>query len=105
MASLFQFGALRLMPTHLYSQPSRTTTSKHYDPKFKKLRKLKYMKVELPNMNEDFESMTPEKVRQKMKERGLMPARPWVERQYYISATGKHYPQFSILLIIHYLFI
>ncbi|KOB73905.1 putative mitochondrial ribosomal protein l45 [Operophtera brumata] len=85
---LTKFGALRLIPTHVYSQPSRTTTSKHYNPKFKRLRAQKYLKVELPNMNEDFEAMTPEKIRQKMKERGLMPARPWMERQYYISATG-----------------
>lgn len=74
----------------MYSQPSRTTTSKHWNPKYKKLRAQKYLKVDLPDLNEDFESMSPEKIRQKMKERGLMPARPWMERQFYISATGRN---------------
>lgn len=45
------------------------------------------MKIELPDMNED-ENMSPEKVRQKMKERGLMPPRPWMERPFYIASTG-----------------
>lgn len=40
-------------------------------------------------MNEDTEDMTPEKMRQKMKERGVLPPRPWMERPFYISATGQ----------------
>lgn len=85
---LLQLGSLRLTPIVLGSQPGRTTTTKHYNPKFKKERKGKFLKVELPNFSEDTSNMTPEKIRQKMKERGLLPPRPWMERPFYISATG-----------------
>lgn len=83
-----KFGLLRLTPAMGYIQASRTTTSKHYVPKFKKLRAQKYLKVKLPNLNEDFDTMSREKMRQKMKERGVVPPRPWMERPFYISATG-----------------
>lgn len=73
----------------LLAQPSRTTTTKHYNPKFKKMRAQKYMKIELPDFSEDAQEMSQEKMRQKMKERGLIPPRPWMERAFYISATGK----------------
>ncbi|KAI8426799.1 hypothetical protein MSG28_014482 [Choristoneura fumiferana] len=85
---LSKLSGLRLVPTAILAVTSRTTTSKHYDPKFKKLRKEKYLKIELPDYNEDTNSMPKEKLRQKMKERGMMPPRPWIERPFYISATG-----------------
>ncbi|KAL0818737.1 hypothetical protein ABMA28_008068 [Loxostege sticticalis] len=85
---LSKMGALRLTPVAVYTQASRTTTSKHWDPKFKKLRAKKFLKVDLPNFNEDFDTMSREKLRQKMKERGVLPPRPWMERPFYISATG-----------------
>lgn len=47
------------------------------------------MKFELPDLNEDTQEMSQEKMRQKMKERGLLPPRPWMERSFYISATGQ----------------
>ncbi|XP_026739227.1 probable 39S ribosomal protein L45, mitochondrial [Trichoplusia ni] len=84
---LSKMGSLRLAPV-IFTQPSRTTTSKHFIPKFKKQRAQKYLKVELPDPNEDFAALGPEKIRQKMKERGLLPPRPWMERPFYISATG-----------------
>ncbi|XP_075984876.1 mitochondrial ribosomal protein L45 [Anticarsia gemmatalis] len=84
---LSKMGALRIAPT-VFIQPHRTTTSKHYNPKFKKLRAEKFMKFELPNPNEDFSQLSPGKMRQKMKERGVLPPRPWMERPFYISATG-----------------
>lgn len=82
-------SSLRLVPAAVYTQASRTTINKHFDPKFKKLRKGKVLRVKLPDFNEDFESMPREKLRQKMKERGVLPPRPWMERPFYISATGK----------------
>ncbi|CAG4985557.1 unnamed protein product [Colias eurytheme] len=85
---LVKFNQLRLLPTAVYLQANRTTTTKHYNPKFKKLRKEKYLKVELPDFNEDFESISQERMRQKMKERGVVPPRPWSDRPFYISATG-----------------
>ncbi|CAG9568366.1 unnamed protein product [Danaus chrysippus] len=69
-------------------QPYRTTTSKHYNPKFRKHRGQKVLKIDLPDMNEDPDTIPPEKLRQKMKERGVLPPRPWIERPFYISATG-----------------
>ncbi|XP_059051817.1 large ribosomal subunit protein mL45 [Achroia grisella] len=85
---LSKMGAMRLSPAAVYIQSMRTTTSKHWDPKFKKLRALKFMKFKLPDHNEDISAMSPERIRQKMKERGLLPPRPWMERPFYISATG-----------------
>ncbi|XP_049885706.1 probable 39S ribosomal protein L45, mitochondrial [Pectinophora gossypiella] len=85
---LAKMGSLRLAPASVLAHPARTTTSKHFVPKFKKLRAQKYMKFELPDYNQDTAAMTPEKIRQKMKERGVLPSRPWMERPFYISATG-----------------
>lgn len=85
---LQQLGALRLAPASTWTSLVRTTTSKHWNPKFKKLRKQKFLKFPLPDFNEDTNALPPEKVRQKMKERGVLPPRPWMERPFYISATG-----------------
>ncbi|CAH0402547.1 unnamed protein product [Chilo suppressalis] len=85
---LSKFGSLKLAPIGVYTQASRSTTTKHYIPKFKKHRAMKVFKFPLPNFNEDFDSMSREKMRQKMKEKGVLPPRPWVERPFYLSATG-----------------
>lgn len=84
---LSKMSVLCISPVTLY-QPCRTTTTKHWNPKFKKLRAQKYLKVELPESTEDLDKMPREKVRQKMKEKGIMPTRPWMERPFYLSATG-----------------
>lgn len=52
------------------------------------MRARKVIKVELPEMDEKFSDMTPEKQRQKMKERGVAPPRPYMERPFFISCTG-----------------
>jgi len=52
------------------------------------MRREKYIKVELPNLNEKFTDLTPEEQRSRMKERGIMPPRPYMERPFYISSTG-----------------
>ncbi|CAK1545412.1 unnamed protein product [Leptosia nina] len=83
-----KMGNLRLIPAAIMVQTHRTTTSKHWNPKYKKLRKEKFLKVPFHDFNEDTDSLPEEKVRQKMKERGLLPPRPWVERPFYISSTG-----------------
>jgi len=66
----------------------RHRRTKHFDPKFKQLRKLKIIKVKLPNFREDADELTEEEIRSKLKERGLLPPRPWNERQFFISCTG-----------------
>lgn len=52
------------------------------------MRRQKYIKVELPNFNEKFADLTPEEQRSRMKERGVAPPRPYMERPFYISSTG-----------------
>lgn len=58
------------------------------DPKWKKLRIQKVVEIELPKMNEKIEDFTEEQRRSRMKERGILPPRPWMERQFYIACTG-----------------
>lgn len=62
--------------------------SKHFNPKFKKLRSLKFVKIDLPNYNEKMEDFSKEEIKSRMKERGLLPPRPWMERPFFISSTG-----------------
>nr|CAG4637341.1 EOG090X0DDP [Ceriodaphnia reticulata]SVE73187.1 EOG090X0DDP [Ceriodaphnia reticulata] len=68
----------------------RERHTKHWDPKFKKLRRLKVQKVKLPNFQEETDGtkMTPDQMRARMKEQGLLPPRSWMERPLIISATG-----------------
>nr|SVE88893.1 EOG090X0DDP [Daphnia sinensis]SVE89516.1 EOG090X0DDP [Daphnia sinensis]SVE90141.1 EOG090X0DDP [Daphnia sinensis]SVE90769.1 EOG090X0DDP [Daphnia sinensis]SVE91396.1 EOG090X0DDP [Daphnia sinensis] len=68
----------------------RERHTKHWDPKFKKLRKLKVQKVKLPDFREDdnISELTPDQIRSRMKEQGLLPPRSWMERPITISATG-----------------
>lgn len=64
---------------------------KHWNPKFKKLRGLKYIKVKLPDyetMNKSPEELTKEQIKTQMKEMGILPSRPWNEKPVYISCTG-----------------
>ncbi|XP_042882926.1 probable 39S ribosomal protein L45, mitochondrial [Penaeus japonicus] len=63
---------------------------KNYVEKFKRDRKLKFIKIELPDLNEekDVRKMTPDEIRAKMKEKGVQPVRPWMEKPVFISSTG-----------------
>lgn len=69
-------------------QQLRYRKTKHWNPKWKKMRALKVVKMELPKYNEKPEDVSEDEVRMKMKERGVLPPRPWVERPFYLSATG-----------------
>lgn len=62
--------------------------NKHFTPKFKLLRIKKFIKVELPDFNEKVDQLPKEKIKSRMKERGIMPPRPWIERPFYLSCTG-----------------
>lgn len=44
--------------------------------------------MDLPNLKENMADLSDEEVKSRLKERGLLPPRPWVERPYYISSTG-----------------
>ncbi|RZC33397.1 Tim44 domain containing protein [Asbolus verrucosus] len=66
----------------------RNRHTKHFDPKWKRLRREKVMKVELPNFREKFEDLTEEEIRSKLKEQGLLPPRPWNEKPFFLTSTG-----------------
>ncbi|KAK8394776.1 hypothetical protein O3P69_005927 [Scylla paramamosain] len=76
-------------PNYKHFAPNFGFKRKHYIEKFKKDRKQKFIKVNLPDPNEkdDYDSMTPEEIRAKMKEKGIKPVRPWQERPVCISST------------------
>ncbi|XP_037036456.1 probable 39S ribosomal protein L45, mitochondrial [Bradysia coprophila] len=62
--------------------------NKHWNPKFKKLRALKVIKVKLPDYREKSEDLTKDQIKSRMKARGVLPPRPWMERPFFISSTG-----------------
>ncbi|KFB40886.1 AGAP002412-PA-like protein [Anopheles sinensis] len=72
----------------LNQQQVRHRRTKHWDPKWKRLRKAKVIKIDIPNLNEKAEDLSQEQMKTRMKERGIMPPRPWLERPFYISCTG-----------------
>ena len=47
-------------------------------------------KVEIPNFNEESDptKMTPDQIRAKMREQGMLPPRPWQEKPMVISSTA-----------------
>ncbi|GAB0088615.1 Probable 39S ribosomal protein L45, mitochondrial [Sergentomyia squamirostris] len=61
---------------------------KHWNPKFKWLRRMKVIKMDIPNLREDPKKMTPDEIKSRMREKGILPPRPWMERPFYISSTG-----------------
>jgi large subunit ribosomal protein L45 len=71
-----------------YLQFFRHRSQKHWSQKYRRMRSQKVIKVELPDMEEKFNELTPEKQRSKMKERGIAPPRPYFERPFFISCTG-----------------
>lgn len=72
----------------LGSQQIRNRTAKHWNPKFKRLRKLKFIKIELPKFNEKPTDMSKDELKAALKKRGIIPPRPWMERPFHISSTG-----------------
>lgn len=65
-------------------------SSKHFNPKFKKQRKLKYLKIELPDFQKSRrdEKLSPDEMRIKMKKDGTFPPRNFEERPINIASTG-----------------
>lgn len=69
------------------NQPCRNH-SKHWSPRFKWLRGKKVIHVDLPNYQEKEEEIAQEERNRRMKERGVLPARPWTERPIILSAVS-----------------
>lgn len=62
--------------------------AKHWNPKFKWLRRQKVIKVELPNYHEKQEDISEQEKKRRMKERGVKPPRPWIERPFTMSTVS-----------------
>ncbi|XP_076644761.1 mitochondrial ribosomal protein L45 [Halictus rubicundus] len=71
-----------------YNFQQHRNIAKHWNPKFRKLRAQKFIKVELPNFEEDREEVTQERFRSTLKKQGLLPQRNWSERPVVISSTS-----------------
>ncbi|XP_059612019.1 large ribosomal subunit protein mL45 [Phlebotomus argentipes] len=61
---------------------------KHWNPAFKWWRARKVIKIKIPNLNEKMSDLSTEELKSRLRERGLQPPRPWMERPFYISCTG-----------------
>ncbi|XP_044265050.1 probable 39S ribosomal protein L45, mitochondrial [Tribolium madens] len=88
---LANFVTIRLLQDNfplLLVPQCRERHTKHWDPKWKSLRRQKVMKVDLPKFREKPEDLTEDQMRAKLKEHGLLPPRPWVEKPFFISSTG-----------------
>lgn len=59
--------------------------AKHYTPKFKKLRREKFIKIDIPNLNEKSSDLSEDEMRAKMKERGMDPPRNVTSIQFLIQ--------------------
>nr|CAH7719246.1 unnamed protein product [Callosobruchus chinensis] len=70
------------------TQIVRHRRTKHWNPKWKLFRRLKVMKVDLPDYNENVDDLSEEEMRERLKQQGLLPPRPWNEKQYFIHSTG-----------------
>lgn len=63
---------------------------KHWNPKYKKERREKVIKMKLPTFDDDKSDptqMSKEEIRTRMKEHGFLPQKPWQERPAFISST------------------
>jgi len=75
----------QIVPIHC----RHSINNRHWNPKWKRMRAQKFIKMEIPDLNEkNIEELTPDERRSKMKKRGILPPRPYMERPFYISATG-----------------
>ncbi|XP_053695632.1 probable 39S ribosomal protein L45, mitochondrial [Sabethes cyaneus] len=91
MLQLPQVGLLAAGLQNIFAmqqQQVRHRRTKHWDPRWKKLRKAKVVKIDIPNLNERVEDLSQEQMKTRMKERGILPPRPWLERPFHISCTG-----------------
>lgn len=85
---LLQSTAGGLSPTIFQHDQTRQAHSKHWNPKFKLLRRQKVVKIDLPNFEEKPGDLSSEEMKSRMRERGVLPPRPWMERPFFISCTG-----------------
>jgi large subunit ribosomal protein L45 len=78
----------QFIPAYQLNQCRHHINNRHWNPKWKKFRAQKFVKMEIPDLGENFEELTPDEKTSRMKRRGILPARPYMERPFYISCTG-----------------
>jgi len=61
---------------------------KHWNPKYKKERKEKVIKVDFSDLINDANELSKDAKRTKLKEKGIFPQKPWFEKPMYISCTS-----------------
>ncbi|KYM99094.1 PREDICTED: probable 39S ribosomal protein L45, mitochondrial [Cyphomyrmex costatus] len=73
--------------------------NKHWNPKWKKERRQKVIKIELPKFdddNDDPTKMNKEQMRSRMKEHGFLPQKPWKERPAFINSTSAIFESYIV---------
>lgn len=104
--NIFQFVFQRIPQLHNgvlfqcmnipYNQQPNRSIQKHWNPKFKWLRTKKVIHVDLPNFQENEDELSKEERNRRLKEKGVMPARPWTERPILISSVIYHFALFCV---------
>lgn len=65
--------------------------NKHWNPKWKKERRQKVIKIKLPSFEDDDDDPTKlekEQIRSRMKEHGFLPQKSWQEKPAFISSSS-----------------
>ncbi|XP_031834151.1 mitochondrial ribosomal protein L45 [Nomia melanderi] len=69
---------------------------KHWNPKFRKERREKFIKVELPKIHERDDVISKEEIRSELKRCGLLPQRTWRERPIYFGCTNNIFEPYVV---------
>ncbi|XP_042910506.1 large ribosomal subunit protein mL45 [Parasteatoda tepidariorum] len=82
--------SILFMPPVFFNIQSRQASNKHWNPKFKRERKEKFQKIELPDYDEKRrdQDLPIDEVKAKLKKSGILPNRPWYEKPMHVSCLG-----------------
>ncbi|KOC65083.1 putative 39S ribosomal protein L45, mitochondrial [Habropoda laboriosa] len=69
---------------------------KHYNPKFRKERGQKFIKIELPDLEENNDDLSEDVVRTKFKKFGIYPQRNWNERPVFVNCTSQIFESYVV---------
>ncbi|XP_076231377.1 mitochondrial ribosomal protein L45 [Calliopsis andreniformis] len=76
-----------ISPINYPCDNSQQVRWKHWNPKYKKERKEKFIKVKLPKFDKEYSELSVEEIRSKLKEQGIVPQRQWNERPVFLCCT------------------
>lgn len=69
---------------------------KHFNPKFRKERGRKFIKIELPNFDDSNDEVMQERFRSRLKRHGILPQRSWQERPVLVSSTPQIFESYVV---------